>query len=467
MNEKPQLKRALGLTTAILLVISSMIGSGVFKKVAPMSATLMDTNLILLAWFLAGLVSMFGVFSYAGLATLTEEGGGQFEYFRIIYGKFFAFLFGWTCFMVIQSASIASIAYVFSESANNLFHFKNPTEGLADISLFSYIFPFRNSGVKLFAILTICVLTIINFFGVKKGGVLNDIISYAKIGGILFLIIAGLILGGNAGAVAAKTSPLIKPENFNLISAMFAAMLAAFWAYDGWVNLSYIGGEVKNPKKNIPIAIIGGTAAVMFLYVLVNYVYLKVMPVNGFIEINNAGNQIAAAEVVKNILPGIGYIIISILILICTFGATNASVMSSPRIYYQMAQKKLFFKSFSKIHPKYQTPHISLWFQMLWSSILVLSGTFDQLTEMLVFASFIFYGSGALGLILMKRKGIITTKVYGYPYVPIIFILFCIGLIINTLITSPEISLTGLSFFVLGIPIYFIVKNQNKLEAQE
>ena len=335
MNEKPQLKRALGLSTAILLVISSMIGSGVFKKIAPMSATLMDNNLILLAWILAGIVSMFGVFSYSGLATLTEEGGGQFEYFRIIYGKFFAFLFGWTCFFVIQSASISSIAFVFSESVNNLFNFKDPTEGLKDVKLFNYIFPFQNSGVKIFAIFTIIVLTVINYFGVKKGGLLNDIFSYTKIAGIVFLIVIGFLLGGDAGAVDAATNPMIKPEDFNLISAMFTAMLMAFWAYDGWINLAYMGGEVKDPKKNIPIAIIGGTAAVMIIYVVVNYVYMRVMPINNFIEINNAGNQIAAAEVAKEILPGIGFTIISILIMICTFGATNASLMSSPRIYHR------------------------------------------------------------------------------------------------------------------------------------
>jgi len=180
MNGQPGLKRALGLTTAILLVISSMIGSGIFKKIAPMSAALGDSGLILLAWVLAGVISMFGVFSYSGLATLTEEGGGQFEYFRIIYGKFFAFLFGWACFAVIQTASIASIAYVFGESVNNIVHFSTPADNWKDVNIGGYIFPFANSGVKIFTILTIIILTVINYFGVKKGGLLNDIFSSAK-----------------------------------------------------------------------------------------------------------------------------------------------------------------------------------------------------------------------------------------------------------------------------------------------
>ncbi len=481
MNTQPELKRALGLTTAILLVISSMIGSGVFKKIAPMSETLMDSKLILLAWLLAGVVSMFGVFTYSGLASLTEEGGGQFEYFRIIYGKFFGFLFGWTCFTVIQSASIASIAYVFSESVNNLAHFKQPFDKWADININNFIFPFANSGVKIFTICTIIALTIINYFGVKKGGLLNDIFSWAKIGGIVFLIITGFLLYGNSDQVAAQNSQLIKPQDFNLISAMFAAMLAAFWAYDGWVNLAYMGGEIKNPKKNIPIAIIGGTAVVMIVYVLVNIVYLRVLPVQTFVDINNGDNKIAAAEVAQSILPGIGFTLVSVLIMVSAFGATNASLMSSPRIYHQMAKQKLFFKSFGKTHPKHHTPHVSLFFQMIWSSILVISGTFDQLTDMLIFASFIAYGSGAAGLLYMKIKGKkiqgsndgisaepkrfkITAKVIGYPVIPIVFLLFSIGLVINTLITMPNESLTGLSFIALGIPVYFIVKRQYKNE---
>ena len=475
MNKQPELKRALGLTTAILLVISSMIGSGVFKKIAPMSSTLMDSNLILLAWLLAGIISMFGVFTYSGLASLTEEGGGQFEYFRIIYGRFFGFLFGWTCFTVIQSASIASIAYVFSESVNNLAPFGSPFESWANVHIGKFIFPFANSGVKLFAIATIIALTIINYFGVKKGGVINDIFSWGKIAGILFLIFAGFFLYQTKSNVATQNALLIQAQDFNLISGLFTAMLAAFWAYDGWVNLSYIGGEVKNPKRNIPIAIIGGTAVVMIIYTLVNVVYLRVLPVQTFVDIDAANNKIAAAEVAQTILPGIGYTLISVLIMLSTFGATNASLMSSPRIYHQMAKQKLFFKSFGETHPKYHTPHKSLLFQMIWSSVLVMSGTFDQLTDMLIFASFIAYGSGAASLLYMKMLGKkvineedgsiqrvkITAKVIGYPVIPIIFLLVAIGLVINTLITMPNESLTGLSFIAIGIPIYYIVKKQN------
>lgn len=428
-----------------------------------MSAVLGDSRLILLAWTIAGIISMFGVFSYAGLATLTEEGGGQFEYFRIIYGKFFAFVFGWTCFTVIQTASISSIAYVFGESVNNIAHFSDPFDSLKNVSIANSIYPFANSGVKIFTIFTILCLTVINILGVKKGGILNDVFSSAKLIGISLLIILGFMLAGNSVAGTSYINTSIEvPQGTALLSAMFTAMLAAFWAYDGWINIAYIGGEVKNPKRNIPLAFIGGTAVVMLIYVLLNSAYLFALPPAAYAEMNTAGNKIAGAEMAATVMGNGGFILISILIMLCTFGATNSSLMSSPRIYFQMAKEKLFFKSFGEIHPKYKTPHKSLIFQAVWACVLVISGTFDQLTDMLIFASFIFYGSGAIGLILMKRKGVITAKVFGYPYVPIIFILFCIVLIGNALFTTTKESLTGLLFLASSVPLYFYLQKRER-----
>lgn len=442
-----------------------------------MSADLQSSELVLIAWLLAGIVSMLGVFTYAGLATLTEEGGGQFEYFRIIFGPFVGYLFGWACFTVIQSASIASIAYVFAESVNNIIPLGDPLAQWAHVQIFGSLAPFKNSGIKILTILTIIILTWINYRGVRKGGVLNNIFSAAKIGGIALLIIAGLLLHGTSTQDAIPTHQPFEPTHYTgilLISVMFTAMLQAFWAYDGWINVAYIAGEVKNPRRNIPIAIIGGTAVVMLLYTLVNVVYLQVLPVQSFIEIDKAGTEIAAAEVAHVLLPGFGFVAISVLIMVSTFGATNASLMSSPRIYHQMANKGLFFKTFGETHPTYHTPHKSLWWQMGWSSVLVISGSFDQLTDMLVFASFIAYGSGAAGLLYMKYKGKkiilpdgreerlrITQKVIGFPVVPVLFLVFCIGLIVNTLNTKPQESLTGLAFIAAGIPMYYVFRKKS------
>lgn len=456
MEKHARLERALGPGTAILLVISSMIGSGIFKKIAPMSATLGDGRLVLLAWVLAGLVSMFGVFTYSGLAKLTIEGGGQFEYFRIIYGDFFAFIFGWSCFTVIQSASIASIAYVFSQSVNNIFPVGNIAGPLVSWSVFGW-HVFSDSGVKLITILTIVLLTAINYFGVKKGGALNNIFSISKILGILFLITAAFLLSGHREGDLGNTVEV--PHALPFLPAMFAAMLAAFWAYDGWINITYIGGELKNPKRNIPLSIITGTAFVMLIYFLVNFAYLRVLPLQHFLDINNSQDTIAAAEVAQAMMGRTGFLLLSVLILLCTFGATNATLMSSPRIYHRMAEKGLFFKSFGAVHPAYHTPYKSLLLQMAWSSVLVLTGTFDQLTNMLIFASFIFYGSGALGLLIMKRRGVIRARVFGYPWIPVLYALFCAGLVLNTLLTDFRESAWGLLLMCTGIPLYFYFRN--------
>lgn len=462
MQNPTTLKRTLGLSTAILLVMSSMIGSGVFKKIAPMSTALGDSGLVLLAWIAAGLVTVMGALTYAGLASLTEEAGGQYEYLRIIYGKFFSYLLGWACFAVIQTASIASIAFVFAESVNNLFPLPEFTSQWAEIGIGGYIFPFANSGVKLMAIITIIILTFINYRGVKEGGLLNDIFSWAKILGIVILIILGLSYSG-ANPVAHQSADYT-PLSFNqMLAPFFLAMLGAFWAYDGWANVTYVSGEIIKPKRNVPIAIIVGTACVMLLYALVNAAYLRVLSVDEFSAIDAAGNQIAGVEVAKKIMGNSGNILISILIMLCTFGATNASLMSSPRIYYRMANAGVFFPAAGSIHPKYKTPHWALLMQMIWAIVLVISGTFDQLTDMLIFAGFIFYGSAALGLLLMKRKKLITVKVFGYPYVPAVYFLFCIGLVVNTLITMPRESITGLFLIALGVPLYLYFNRKRLL----
>jgi basic amino acid/polyamine antiporter, APA family len=443
-----------------LLVISSMIGSGVFKKIAPMSSQLMDNELVLLAWLVAGMFTLFGVFSYAGLASISSEAGGQLEYFRLIYGNFFAFLNGWANFSVIQSASIASIAYVFAESVHSVVPLPEPFAMYADLT-FIGLHPFANSGVKLLAVVTIIVLTVINYFGVEQGGRVNNIFTLAKIAGILFLI----GIGWNYASPVADVNPQgvstgLFDSGQSLLAPFFLALLSAFWAYDGWVNVTYIAGEVKNPQRNIPIAIILGTASVMLLYLLLNMSFLRVMSAADYAALDAQGDQIAGVQMAVKVLGDQGRWIIALLIMLCTFGATNASLMSGARIYYRMANTGMFIPKAGKAHPRYQTPHVALFMQMVWSCVLVFSGTFDQLTDMLIFASFLFYGSGALGLIILKRRQVVTTKVIGYPLVPIIFVLFCLVLIGNTLVSMPQESITGLVLIAAGTPLYFIFRRK-------
>ena len=450
----------LGLFTALMVVISSMIGSGVFKKIAPMSIELGAPGLILLAWLIPGIITMIGAATNAEIAGLIAAPGGQYAYFKKMYGDFFAFLYGWSCFSVIQSASIASIAYVFAESVNAVIPLPHLSAGMEQISLFGIFYPFQGFGVKGLTILTIMFLTTANYLGVIIGGAITNVFTGLKILGIIVIIILGLTISG--GSVQHLTPVFEKPGfqyggGLGLFGAMFAAMLAAFWAYDGWNNIGYLGGEVKNPKRNIPISLFGGVALVIVIYLTINTVFLYVMPVDEIISISNSEHSIIAIEVMRKFLGYGGALFISVLIMVSTFGTTNGTILASSRIYFAMAKDSLFFISAGKHHSKFKTPHISLLIQGIWASLLVLSGTFDQLTDMLIFASFIFYGAGAFGVFILRRKMKETPRVYkvpGYPILPFIFVLFCITLVVVTIIQNPRDAGIGLSLILIGIPFY-------------
>jgi APA family basic amino acid/polyamine antiporter len=454
---KIPLNRVLGLATGILLVAGMMIGSGVFKKIIPMAQTGLSQNWILGAWIVAGIITMFGAFTISGLATLTEESGGVYEYLRLSFGNFFSFLYGWTDFTIIGSASIAALGFIFAQTVNTFIPLPNPAESLAHISFGDIIFPFASSGVKLLAIATIIILTWVNYRGVKKGGAINNVITSAKILGILILILFGLFYKTPAEDVAAQA--IITTEELKgsiLLSAFFGAMLSAFWAYDGWSNISFITGEVKNPKRNIPIAIIAGVTIAMTLYVLTNYSYMNVLPLHQLAAVGE--NNIGAVVVAETMIGKLGKTLIAALIMVSVFGTLNALIMAHSRVHFRMAQERYFFKKAANVHPKHRTPYIALLYTMTWSCLLVISGTFDMLTDMVIFAGFLFYGLLAMALIKMKRNGSITAKVIGYPVVPFIIILFSVALIVNTMMVQPKQSLIGICLVLSGLPFYFYFK---------
>ncbi len=450
---KIPLKRVLGLPTGILLVAGIMIGSGVFKKIAPMSAALMSEPYILAAWIIAGIITMFGAFTLAGLATTTTESGGIYEYLRLSVGNFFSFLYGFTVFTIIGSGSIAALAFIFSQSLNTLVHIPDPLQGLQGISVDNFIYPFASSGVKIVAVMAICLLTCVNYRGTKNGGVLNNIVTSAKILGIMLMIVLGLFYSNPSAADTSNAGSSIQFSNTALFSALFGAMLSAFWAYDGWATISSVTGEIKDPKRNVPLAIIAGVGIAMALYVLLNYAFMQVLPVSDLAAIGE--NNIAAAVVAGTLMGKTGTVVIAVLIMISTFGALNACIIVYPRIYYRMAQENFFFKKAANVHPVFRTPYVSLIFSMIWSSILVVSGTFDLLTNLVIFAGFFFYGLLAWALIRMKRKGQIKSKVIGYPVIPFIVVLFSLALIVNTVIVQPQQSLAGLLLVLSGVPFYY------------
>jgi len=458
-DKSPHFIRALNLPTAILMVAGIMIGSGVFKKIVPMAQTLHNGDYILLAWIIAGIITMFGAFAYAGLATMTTETGGIYEYLRMIFGDFIAFIFGWSTFTIIGSGAIAALSFVFAESANTLFTLPEPLSAAKDIGIGNTIFPFADSGIKILAVLMVALLTWFNCRGIKRGGALSNIVTAAKILGILLLIISALLFTGHP-ADNSETRSFVSqaPRGWALFSGLFGAMLSALWAYDGWMNITYVTGEIKNPTRNIPFAIIGGVGIAMFLYVMLNYSYMRVLPLTQLAHLGQ--NKIAAAAVAGALMGKTGSVVIAILIMTCTFGALNGCIISYPRVYFRMAQEKVFFNKAADISTRFKTPNVALFYSAVWSCILLISGTFDQITNLIIFASYAFFALGAFGLIKMKRQGIIKSKVIGYPVIPVVIILFCVALIVNTIITQPGASLIGFLLILSGAPFYFYFKRK-------
>ena len=461
-----QLVQSLALGAATILVVSSVIGSGVYKKVAPMSAALESPSLVLLAWILAGIVSLFGALSNAEIAGMLAESGGEYVYFKRIYGKFMAFMYGWSVFTVIKSAAVASIAYVFSQSLNSIVelpHFRISVEQVSFLGIFK---PFENFGVKSLTIILILSLSFLNTRGLKGGSWLSGSLTKLIVLGLAIIIVTGLIFGGGSLhnlQTVSVTQTGGGLAGFSLIKAMFGAMLAAFWAYEGWNIIGFMGGEILKPKRNIPLALFGGMAIVIAVYTLVNFTYLYILPVDKLIDVYKSQNQIAAVEVLRHFAGSGGAFLLSVLILATTLGCTNSTILMPPRIYQAMASDKLFFKRVAEIHPKYNTPNNALWIQAFWASLLVLSGSFDQLTDMLIFIVFFYYGATALGVFIMRiREPLMerTYRVWGYPIVPAVFVLFCISLIVITCFTNPREAGLGFVLVLTGIPFYLYWNNK-------
>lgn len=459
-KQQGQLIRSLSLAAATILVVSSVIGSGVYKKVAPMSSDLLSPDLVLWAWVLAGVISLCGALSNAEIAGMMADSGGEFVYFRRIYGRFMAFLWGWSTFAVIKTASIASIAYVFSQSFNAMIPLPHLPESVERME-FLVFKPFENAGVKGLTILLILVLTYLNSRGLKGAAALSTWITRLVIIGLSAIVLCGLLFGG--GSFHNFQTPSINFvhhdwTDFTFIKAMFAALLAAFWAYEGWNTVGFLGGEIKNPHKNLPLALFAGMMIIIGAYVLVNFTYLYVLPIDDIVGVHQAKNDIAAVAVVRHFAGGIGATLISILILITTLGCTNSTILMPPRVYYAMAKDRLFFRRAAEIHPVSHTPNPALWMQGGWACLLVLSGSFDQLTDMLIFAAFFFYGATAFGVFLMRIREPNTErpyKVWGYPVVPALFVLFCVALIIITCFNHPREAAIGTVLMLSGVPFYY------------
>lgn len=460
MKEKSQLVRGLSLTAATMLVAGSMIGSGVFRKPATMAGQLLSPELLIGVWIIAGIITFIGALVNAEVASIIDDTGGQYIYFKEMYGDFFAYLYGWSILAVIQTGSQAAIAYVFAEYLGYFVKLPNAPDALANFSLYmpfvGIIKPFAEFGTKMVAIITILALTWVNYIGVVFGGRVQTIITFVKIGSIIALSFLLLLFGSGSFANYTTPSPAFQGFNTNLISMLGLALAGAFWAYDGWNNVTFVAGEIKDPQRNVSKALLYGTLIVMAVYVLVNIAFLYVLPIDEM-----KASKLVAADAATKIFGNAGGAIISIAVIISTFGALNGSILASARVQFAMARNKAFFHSLGKIHPKYATPHTSLLLQGIWSAALVLSGSFDTISDYVIFAAWLFYMMGAYGVIVLRKKypnKERAYKVWGYPYTPLLFVLFSLLFLINSVVSDTQNAAMGLMLILLGLPIYYYRK---------
>jgi APA family basic amino acid/polyamine antiporter len=453
----PTLHRAIGLFSATMLVVGLLIGSGVFKKIVPMSQTGLGETGILMAWGLAGVISLFGALTVGALSSLTEESGGVYEYLKISFGKFPAFLSGWADFMIIGPGAIAAIGFLFAQVVHSVIPIPDPLQAWEHISIAGFIFPFAQSGIKFVGLGAIIFLTAINWLGSHESAVINNIITATKVIGILILIFLGLAYSGTEVETIADTR---STGSMSYYSAFLIAMLSAFWAYNGWDTATSISGEVINPRRNMPLAMAYGIGIVLVIYVLCNFAYMQVLPLSTLRNIDQ--NEIGGLVVAQTLLGDFGRVFFMILLVVCVFGCLNSNIVAVPRKYFRMAEEGLFFKNAANIHPRFRTPHLALTYSMLWSIALLISGSFDMLTDMVIFASFIVYIILCLAVFKLKRNGTIQAKIVGYPYIPLMFMLFSIAFVINTIVVQPKQSMLGLLLILSGVPFYYYFKKVNK-----
>jgi basic amino acid/polyamine antiporter, APA family len=462
----PHLVRRLSLTAAVMIVAGSMIGSGIFRKPATMAGQLLSPELLLLVWVVAGLVTFIGALTNAEIAGMFDRTGGQFIYFKHMYGDFSGYLYGWSILAVIQTGSQAAIAYAFSEYVGYFVHYPATSAFLREITLtiplVGPIHPFEAIATKLVAISCILFLTGINYVGVFFGGVVQTIITFVKIASILLLSVLIFVFGNGSLSNVSTGFAIAEPVRHNFLALFGLAISGAFWAYDGWNNVTFVSGEIKNPQRSVPLALLYGTLIVIGVYVLINVAFLYVLPID---EMKNS--PLVAASAAEKIFGTSGASIIALAVIISTFGALNGSILSTARVQFAMADAKLFFRSLAKVHPRFETPHISLVVQGLWSSVLVLSGSFDTITDYVMFASWLFYMMGAVGVFVLRKKMPDTPrkyKVWGYPYTPAFFVLFSFLFLVNSIISDTQNAMMGIVLIGLGIPLYLYWKYAKKKE---
>lgn len=472
----PQLQRTLTLSSVIAIVIGGVIGSGIFMKPAVMMAQLGSPLLLITVWIVAGLIVLCGALTNAEAATMFPETGGQYVFFQKMYGNAFAFLYGWSAFAVFNTAGNASIAYVCSTYADYFLHLpkvdlQTELSIKLHIPFIGTIYPLHDLGVKLLTALLICIFTFINMRSVQLGAGIQRLLTALKIVAI-FLLILGVFTSGKIEPDHLFTSLPDAPTGWAFVMAFMAATAGAFWAYDGWNNIGFIAGEIKQPQQIIPKSLLFGLIVCIVTYVLINLAFIYVLPADAI-----AASNFIAADSASAIWGTTGAALIVLLVVASTLGTTNSNVLATARVTFVMGEESRWFKAAQKVHPKFQTPANALLFNAIWTILLIFSGSFDMLTDMLIFVSWLFYGMSALGVFILRYKMKEVDrpyKVWGYPFVPAVFVLFTAFFLVSTVYndvlnyssgTSAVInSLFGLLIVAAGVPVYLLSKRrQNEI----
>ncbi len=463
MTEQPEqqsdrhgLKRELGIWSAAAIVVGTVIGSGIFLVPSAMARNVGSPLKIFGVWIAGGLLSLFGALSYAELAAAMPEAGGEYVYLREAYGPLWAFLYGWTQMWVAKSGSIATLATGF------YIYLANFRPELGEVWITTPL-PIGEGGSplsirygQLLAIGVIALLALINYYGVRVGGNVQVTTTLLKVGLIAAIIVVGLGSGRGNFANYHSSTPALGG-----ILGFFAALVGALWAYDGWNNVTMVASEVRKPQRNLPLALILGTSAVIAIYLLTNLAYFYVLPAGTV-----ASTDRVASEMMRRILGAPGAAAVSMAAMISIFAALNGSILSGSRVPFAMARDRLFFRGVDRIHPVHRTPSVSILVLSAWACLLVLSGRYDQLYTYVIFASAILYGMATASVIVLRIRRPDMPRPYrtlGYPFVPIAFVLGIACLVASTLRSSPRESILGLLLISIGLPFYFYWKKRSSV----
>lgn len=463
-NHKEEFKKELGLLDGTMLVVGSMIGSGIFIVSADIVRQVGSAGWLALIWVLTGIITVIAAVSYGELSAMFPNAGGQYVYLKEAYNKLIAFLYGWSFFAVIQTGTIAAVGVAFSKFAAYLF------PALSDENILFTIYSFKLNAAQIVSIITIVFLTYLNSRGVKDSKTLQTVLTIIKIASIIGLILFGFVLAANSDIWAANWNNAFEIHSFNkdqnawlpvvgtgLVTAISAAMVGSVFSSDAWNGVTFIAGEIKNPKRNVGLSLFLGTFIVSVIYVITNLMYLSVMPLQNIAFAKSDRVAVAASQF---IFGNIGTYIIAIMIMISTFACNNGLIMAGARVYYTMANDGLFFKKAARLN-KASVPSWALWAQCMWASVLCLTGKYSDLLDFVVIIVLLFYILTINGIFILRKKRPEAErpyKAFGYPLLPALYILIATALSIGLLVSKFSTCGWGIFIMLLGIPIFYTVK---------